>query len=107
MFKIAGVILCIAGAAGYGYLKIAGWNQAVKELEQWLLLFDKMKSQICYRRDVITEICCGMDEKMYGIGGSYVASVGRELQDDRTKSFEKVWEEKMTEWSACSFLPER
>jgi len=104
MLKIAGVILCISGATGYGILKITGWNQAVLELEQWILLFERMKNHICYRRDIITEICCRMGEEMYGIGGRYVASVGRELKNDRTKSFTHVWQGIMSEWTGQSYL---
>lgn len=106
MLKIAGVILCILGTTGYGMLKVTGWKRAIDEMEQWILLFEKMKSHIYYHRDVITDICCRMDEKMYGIGGKYVADVGRDVRNDRTKSFRQIWEERMEDWARDSELPD-
>ncbi len=105
MLKIAGVMLCVAGSAGYGMLKIAGWNRAIKELEQWILLFEKMKSYIYYRRDVVADIFSKMDEEMYGIGGKYVADVGNVLTNDRTKNLMQVWRERMAEWERLTSLP--
>ncbi len=104
MLKIAGVILCIAGSAGYGMLKIAGWNKAARELEQWILLFENMRSRICYRRDIIAEVFCSMDEEIYGIGGKYVAAVGHDLKKDRAKELMQVWQEKMAQWKQLSSL---
>ena len=105
MLKIAGVILCIAGAAGYGTVKIITWNRAITELEQWILLLEKMKSHIHYRRDLISEICFGMDNEIYGIGGKYISAVGKVLREDRTKSLGVVWREQMICWEKLSAIP--
>lgn len=105
MFKIIGVMLCVAGSAGYGIAKVSDWNLAIKELEQWILLFEKMKSQIYYRRDIITDIFCKMDEEIYGLCGKYVAAVGRKLRDNRSKEVAQIWKEGMLEWERNSFLP--
>lgn len=105
MLKITGVILCVAGFTGYGILKIASWNKAMIELEQWILLFEKMKSHIYYRRDIIADVFCKMDEGIYGIGGRYVATVGNDMRADRAKSLISVWEERMSQWECLSSLP--
>lgn len=105
MLKIAGVILCIAGSVGYGIMKISGWKQAIKELEEWILLFENVKSHIQYRRDIISEVFCRMDKELYGIGGKYVAAVGQGMQADRTKNLIQEWEERMFQWKQTSFLP--
>lgn len=107
MLKIAGVILCVAGSAGYGVLKIAGWNRAIKELEQWILLFEKMKNSVYYRRDIVADIFSKMDEEIYGIGGKYVADIGAVLREDRTKDLMQVWREQMLEWERLTSLPMR
>lgn len=105
MLKISGVILCIAGSCGYGLMKIAGWNRAVKELEEWILLFENMKSHIFYRKDIIAEVFCQMGEDIYGIGGRFVAEVGCELLNDRRKNLIQTWKEQMIEWKKVSELP--
>lgn len=105
MLKIAGVILCIAGSAGYGMMKISGWKRAIKELEEWILLFENVKSHIQYRRDIISEVFCRMDKDIYGIGGKYVAAVGQGMLADRTKNLMQEWEERMYQWKQISFLP--
>lgn len=106
MLKIAGVILCVLGSAGYGIMKIAGWKCAIKELEEWILLFENMKSQIQYRRDIISDVFCRMDKDIYGIGGKYVAAVGHGLLADRKKSLMQEWERQMLFWKKTSVLPE-
>lgn len=105
MFKIAGVILCIAGSTGYGLAKITGWNSAIKEFEQWILIFEKMKSQILYRREIITDIFCKMDEEIYGICGKYVSAVGHNMKNDRSKEVAQAWRDGMMEWKKNSSLP--
>lgn len=105
MLKIAGVILCVAGSVGYGMVKIAGWNRAIKELEEWILLFENMKSLIQYRRDIISEVFCGMNKDIYGMGGKYVVAVGQGLQADRTKELMQEWEAQMLQWKKRSALP--
>ncbi len=105
MFKIAGVILCIAGSTGYGIMKIETWKTAMKEMEQWILLFEKIKSYIYYRRDTITDIFCKMDNEIYGICGKYVTAVGYELRDNRSKDVFLAWKEIMAGWERNSALP--
>ncbi len=105
MLKITGVILCVLGCTGYGVLKISGWKKALEEFEQWVLLFEKMKSHIYYQRDAIAEVCCRMEQNIYGLGGRYVAKVGDDLQNDRTKSFFEAWNEHMNRWDKLSYLP--
>ena len=97
--------MCIAGSLGYGLLKVAGWSKAVKEVEEWILLFENMKSHISYRKDIIAEVFCGMEEEIYGIGGKYVAAIGSELLNDRSKSLIQTWGEHMHDWKAVSMLP--
>lgn len=105
MFKIAGVILCVLGSAGYGIMKISDWKRAVHELEEWILLFENVKSQIQFRRDIISEVFCKMDRDIYGIGGKYVAAVGQGLRADRKKSLIQEWEKQMFIWKHITVLP--
>lgn len=105
MLKIAGVILCVLGSTGYGMMKISAWKQAIKELEEWILLFENVKSHIQYRRDIISEVFCRMNKTIYGLGGRYVAAVGQGMQADRTKNLMQEWEEQMFLWKQISFLP--
>ena len=48
MLKISGVILCVAGSAGYGIMKISGWKHAINEMEEWILLFENVKTKLLY-----------------------------------------------------------
>ena len=105
MLKITGVILCIMGCAGYGMLKVSTWNKAITELEQWILLFQKMKSQIHYQREIIEEICIHMNQDVYGIGGKYAALIGELSYRERTKGFAEIWKEQMMLWKKESSIP--
>lgn len=105
MLKITGVILCVAGCTGYGLIKISNWKGAIEEMEQWILLLERMKGYIQYRKDVIAEVCCQMDPNMYGLAGVYVTEVGNEAKENRKLSFSKIWREKMGKWSERSNLP--
>ena len=105
MLKITGAILRVFGCAGYGMLKIAGWNKALLELQQWILLFDKMKSYICYQRDGLEEICIRMNRDIYGIGGAYVYRIGEMAFEMRSKGFSEIWNSQMELWKNESTLP--
>jgi len=105
MLKITGVILCISGCAGYGMLKIAGWNKVLLELEQWILLFEKMKSLIYYQRDGLEEICVHMNQDIYGIGGMYVSKAGENALKKRNRGFEEIWKEEISQWKKESSVP--
>ena len=105
MLKITGVIFCITGCCGYGILKIASWNLALKEINQWILLFEKMKSHIRYQRDPLKDICCLMTQDIYGMGGQYVANVGKRARRQRELGFNEIWEEEMNRWKKESMLP--
>ena len=104
MLKITGVIFCIAGCCGYGLLKISSWNLALKEINQWILLFEKMKSHIRYQRDPLEDICCLMRQDIYGIGGIYVANAGQKAKIQRELGFERIWKEEMNQWKKESLL---
>ena len=66
MLKISGAFLCIAGCAGYGFLKIKGWKEELKALQQWIFLFQKIKSRIFYQKEPLEESCIWIGEKEKG-----------------------------------------
>lgn len=105
MIKITGVILCVLGCTGYGMLKISAWNKSVEELQQWILMFRKMKSLIYYQREIMEEICEQMNGDIYGLGGRYVAKIGEQAKYRREKSFDIIWKEYLSKWKKESFLP--
>jgi len=105
MLKITGVILCVAGCSGYGVLKIANWKKALLELEQWILLFRKMKSHIYYQKDRLEEICVQLNQDIYGLGGYYAAKAGESALEKRTEGFAEIWREQMEVWKIESVLP--
>lgn len=104
MLKITGVILCVMGCCGYGLLKIASWNTALREINQWILLFQKMKSNIRYQRDTLEDICSLMNQDVYGLGGRYMARVGKNAKYQRERTFREIWEEEMNGWRRESLL---
>ena len=55
MLKISGAILCILGCSGFGILKIAGWKKDLAHLQNWLLLFQRIKSRILYQKEALEE----------------------------------------------------
>ncbi len=80
MLKISGVILCIAGCAGYGLLQVAGWKQALKELNQWILVFQKIRSRILYQKETLEESCLYLGEKEDNEFPEYAKEADEELQ---------------------------
>lgn len=104
MLKITGVIFCVAGCCGYGLVKISSWNRALQEMNQWIVLLEKMKSHICYQRDTWEDICCLMNRDIYGLAGKYTALVGKNCRSQRGKTFCEVWKEEMNKWKRESLL---
>lgn len=104
MLKISGVILCIAGCAGYGLLQVAGWKQALKELNQWILVFQKIKSRILYQKETLEESCLYLGEKEDNECGKTLRKIGKRAREERQTEFHIIWKEEMEKWCKRSML---
>lgn len=98
MLKITGVILCVLGCSGFGALKIAGWKNDFLQLQNWILIFQKMKSRILYHKETLEEDCIWMGEKEENSYGKVLGKIGMRAREERHKEFYSIWKEEMTDW---------
>lgn len=105
MLKLSGAILCIAGFTGYGMLKITGWKQALQELNQWLLIFQKIRSRLFYQKETLEESCLWIGEREESDLGKIISRIGERARVDRQTEFSLVWKEEVGAWSRQSMLP--
>ncbi len=104
MLKMTGVILCIAGCAGYGFSRIISWKKELEEVYLWILLFQKVKSKILYQRKPLEEICIEMEQENLGICGKMAARVGVQSKQNRLVEFADIWREELEKMEKESFL---
>ncbi|MBQ3602038.1 MAG: stage III sporulation protein AB, partial [Lachnospiraceae bacterium] len=104
MLKIAGVILCTIGCAGYGFSKITGWKKELEEINLWILVFQKIKSRILYQREPLGEICLQMEEEGLGVCGKMTGRVGRLSTQKRSVEFADIWRSEIKNMEKESFL---
>lgn len=98
MLKISGAILCILGCSGFGILKIAGWKKDLAHLQNWLLLFQRIKSRILYQKEALEESCIWIGEKEEEKMGRVLWKIGMRARAERHIEFAEIWKEELDEW---------
>lgn len=105
MFKIAGVILCVVGSAGYGWTKVVGWKKSLAEIKIWILLFSKIKSCLLYRKETLEMGCVRVGEQEDSKQGNLLVKIGQRARVERQKEFNLIWEEEMIHWCKLCAIP--
>jgi stage III sporulation protein AB len=98
MLKISGAILCVLGCYGFGFLKIYGWKKDLEHLQNWLLLFQRIKSRIFYQKEPLEESCIWIGEKEEEKNGVLLLQIGMRARAQRNKEFAAIWKEELSEW---------
>ncbi len=98
MLKISGAFLCIVGCLGFGVLKISGWKRDLQHLQQFILLFQRIKSRIFYQKETLEESCCYLGEKAEGEYGNVLKLIGERARYERQKEFSAIWKDEMKLW---------
>lgn len=107
MLKIAGIVFCVAGSAGYGWLKVNGWKTSLHEIKTWMVLFQKIKSCLLYQKETLESGCLRIGEKETSKQGSVLAKIGKRAGEERQIEFLVIWREEMELWCKEVALPER
>lgn len=107
MLKIAGVIFCIAGSSGYGWLKIQGWRNGLGEIKIWVFLFQKIKSCILYQKETLEGSCIWVGEKEMSKQAGVLKKIGERARTERQKEFDYIWTEEMEMWCKKTTLPKK
>lgn len=98
MLKIAGVILCVMGCSGFGFLKIAAWKKDLAYLQNWMFLFQRIKSRILYQKEALEESCIWIGEKEEEKMGNVLWKIGARARAERHIEFAEIWKEELDEW---------
>lgn len=98
MLKISGAILCVLGCFGFGILKINGWKKDLVHLQNWILLFQRIKSRIFYQKETLEESCIWIGEKEEEKNGKLLRRIGIRAREERHKEFSIIWKEELDEW---------
>ena len=96
MLKISGAILCVLGCYGFGFLKIYGWKKDLEHIQNWLLLFQRIKSRIFYQKEPLEESCIWIGEKEENM--ALLLQIGMRARAQRHKEFAVIWKEELSEW---------
>lgn len=105
MLKMTGIVLCVTGSAGYGWLKINGWKKALHEVRIWIMLFQKIKSCLLYQKETLEGGCIWLGGKEESEQGRILARIGSRAREERHKEFGVIWKEEMDAWCKKIFLP--
>lgn len=107
MLKMTGVILCITGSAGYGWLKINSWKTALREIKIWMLIFQKIKSRLLYQKETLEGGCIWIGERETSEQGRVLKKIGKRAREERQKEFSVIWREEMELWCKKTSLPHK
>ncbi len=97
MLKISGAILCVLGCSGFGILKISGWKKDLVHLQNWILLFQRLRSRIFYQKETLEESCIWLGEKEEQ-NAKVLWQIGMRARAERHKEFSSIWKEELDEW---------
>ena len=98
MLKIAGVILCVAGSAGYGWAQVISWKKGLNEIKIWIVLFSKIKSCLLYRKETLETGCVRIGEQEEVNQGRLLLKIGQRAEREREKEFGMIWGEEIRLW---------
>lgn len=107
MLKILGVIFCMAGSTGYGWLKVRGWKRSLCEIRIWMMLFQKLKSCLLYQKETLEEGCIWLGEREQVGQGKVLAGIGKRARGERGKEFLMIWKEEVEAWCKENYMPPR
>lgn len=107
MLKYVGIVFCVVGSAGYGYVKVNGWKRSLRELRIWIMLFQKLKSCFLYQKETLEEGCIRLGEREQVGQGMVLAGIGKRARQERGKEFLMIWKEEVEIWCKKNPIPER
>lgn len=106
MLKITGALLCVVGSAGFGFIKIRGWKQALEEIKIWIVLFQRVKSCILYQKETLEGSCSFVGEREASLQGAVLQRIGQRAGEERNNEFSTIWFEEMELWCKKATLPD-
>ncbi len=91
MLKICGALFLIFGCVGYGFSVIHQFRVSMNELKGFIYMYQLIKSAISFQKETLPDACRHAGEKIEGILGEMLKTIGEEMEENRQNTFSFMW----------------
>ncbi|MCI9465154.1 MAG: hypothetical protein HFI48_14980 [Lachnospiraceae bacterium] len=95
MFKLAGILLLMAGCAGLGFERVAEEKRRINELREMRRMIVRMQDEMLYGKRTLPEICLLFGQCMKEPYRSAFAGLYEKLEENDGRDLTMLWEEQM------------
>ncbi len=97
MLKLAGVILLLAGAAGFSYSLCNDRKRQLQILKEIRYMYQLIQNEIRYTKVTLPEICKGLAETIAEPFGNILKQIGEEMTLEQEEGLVSIWKSRMQE----------
>jgi len=97
MFKLAGILLLMAGCCGLGINRVAEAKQRIRELREIRRIVIRIQSEMVYGKRALPEICLLFGQCMEEPYRTAFSSIFQKLEENDGTDFGRIWKEQMEE----------
>lgn len=95
--KIAGALMVIAGASGFGFWLAGQYGQRLRELEQLRQMIFLLKGQILYANAPLSEAFETVGSRTEGALSDLFIRVAERIDGQQGESFSQIWQEEVSQ----------
>ncbi len=95
--KIAGALMVIAGASGFGFWLAGQYGQRLRELEQLRQMIFLLKGQILYANAPLSEAFETVVSRTEGALSDLFIRVAERIDGQQGESFSQIWQEEVSQ----------
>ena len=92
MFKLAGILLLMAGCAGLGFERVAEEKRRINELREMRRMIVRMQDEMLYGKRTLPEICLLFGQCMKEPYRSAFAGLYEKLEENDGRDLTMLWE---------------
>lgn len=101
MFKLAGILLLMAGCCGLGINRVAEAKQRIRELREIRRMVIRIQNEMIYGKRALPEICLIFGQCMEEPYRTAFHSIFQKLEENDGTDLSRIWKEQMEECMAA------
>lgn len=92
MFRMAGILLLIAGSNGFAFSVVGERKAYLERCRTWRELFTLIESEIAFQKSSLPEICCRAEAHLTGNKKQFLERLGSSLDEGADGTLGEIWQ---------------
>ncbi|MCM1175083.1 MAG: stage III sporulation protein AB [Blautia sp.] len=101
MFKLAGILLLMAGCCGLGANRVAEAKQRIRELREIRRMVIRIQSEMAYGKRTLPEICLLLGQCMEEPYRTAFSAIYQKMEENDGTGLNRIWKERMEDCMAA------